>query len=311
MTQRHRVAGALMALALSTTACGAQEERATTSLRDSIRVSGSFGTAPKLDIDTPLSFDDSSSWSTHRGQGDKVGAQATAILQLTLANGRTGETAVSTYDEGQRPIEAMLGDQIFPSLVEALTGKPARSRVVVASTSDDTYGDQGAPQIDVKGGDPVVMVADILSTDPTSVLDGPTGETVAPPATAPVIVEKDGVPAGFRFTGARKPRKLTVVTLREGTGPVVESPDRIAADYHGAVWGADKAFDETFTKEPANFSIGLGSVIKAWDTALVGKREGARVLVICPPRLAYGASAQPNIPANSTLVYVVDILGVG
>ena len=96
MTQRHRVAGALVALALTTTACGAQKEKETTSVRDAIRVSGSFGTAPKLDIDTPLSIDESSSWTTERGEGDRVGARATAILQLTLANGRTGETAVST-----------------------------------------------------------------------------------------------------------------------------------------------------------------------------------------------------------------------
>jgi len=91
----------------------------------------------------------------------------------------------------------------------------------------------------------------------------------------------------------------------------VESPDRIAANYHGAVWGQKLPFDETYTKEPANFSIGMGSVIKAWDTALAGQKEGARLLVICPPKLAYGPSAQPNIPANSTLVFVVDVLGVG
>jgi peptidylprolyl isomerase len=34
-------------------------------------------------------------------------------------------------------------------------------------------------------------------------------------------------------------------------------------------------------------------------------------MIITPPSLAYGASAQPGIPAGSTLVYVVDVLGVG
>jgi len=91
----------------------------------------------------------------------------------------------------------------------------------------------------------------------------------------------------------------------------VESPDRIAADYLGQVWGAKQPFEETFTKEPAGFSIGLGKVTKAWDCALVDKLEGARVMVICPPSLAYGATAQPGIPANSTLVFIVDVLGVG
>ena len=34
-------------------------------------------------------------------------------------------------------------------------------------------------------------------------------------------------------------------------------------------------------------------------------------MIISPPKSGYGASAQPNIPANSTLVFVVDVLGVG
>ncbi len=311
MTRLHRCAAAAAVLALSVSACGSEEQKDTESLQDKIETSGAFGTMPTLDIKAPVRVSESTSWVVETGKGDKVSAGATAILQLTLANGRTGKTAFSTYEEGQRPIEAMLGDQIFPSLVQALTGQSADSRVVVASTSDDTYGDNGAPQIDIKGGDPVVMVADILSTDPTSVLDGPTGPTVAPAATVPVVLQKEGTPTGFDFTKARKPQKLQVVTLREGTGPAVESPDRIAARYFGAVWGAKKAFDETFSTEPAKFSIGLGSVIQAWDTALAGKKEGARVMIIAPPNVGYGAAAQPNIPANSTLVFVVDVLGVG
>ena len=34
-------------------------------------------------------------------------------------------------------------------------------------------------------------------------------------------------------------------------------------------------------------------------------------MLVCPPGTAYGAKAQPDIPANSTLVFVVDVLGVG
>ncbi len=311
MTQLHRAAAVLVALTLCATACGSAEKKEAASLKDQIMVTGDFGEKPTIEIDAPLKVPESTSWAEVDGDGEKVGGDATTILQLTLADGRTGETAVSTYDEGQRPLEAMLGDQIFPSLTEALIGKAAHSRLVVASTSDDAYGEDGAPQIGIKGGDPVVMVADILSTDPTSVLDGPTGASPAPSPTAPVLQEKDGLPVGFDFSRATKSKKLEVVTLREGTGPAVESPDRIEADYFGAVWGARKPFDETFTREPAKFSIGLGSVIQAWDTALAGKKEGARVMIICPPQVAYGATAQPNIPANSTLVFVVDVLGVG
>ncbi len=306
-----RLAAALL-LAIAAAACGSDDEPGKgTTVRDRISVEGAFGEPPKLDIQSPLEIPESTSWTLETGAGDKVSATSTAILQLTLADGRTGKTAISTHDEGQRPLEVRLGQDVFPSLAQALVGKSADSRIVVASTADDAYGDAGAPQVGIESGDPVVMVVDILSTDPTSVLDGPTGDALPAPATAPTLVEKDDLPVGFDFAKLRKGKKLVVVPLRAGTGPVIANPDRVTVDYLGSVWGAEKPFSETFTSEPATVTIGLSSVIKAWDAGLAGQKEGARVLLICPPDLAYGATAQPDIPANSTLVFVVDVLGVG
>lgn len=311
MTQARRVATSVAALLLAATACGSADREEAADLKDRIQVRGQFGLRPVISLDRPVDISRTSSWLDTTGDGDRVGAASTVILQLTLVDARTGDTAVSTLDKGQRPLEIKLGDEVFPALNQALVGKPANSRVVVASSADDAYGDNGAPQLGIKGGDPVVMVADILSTDPTTVLDGPTGPTRTAPATAPRLEEADEVPVGFDVAGLRRPTKLTVVPLRDGTGPVVANPDRIAADYLGQVWGAEEPFRETFTKEPARFSIGLNGVVRAWDAALVGRKAGSRVMIITPPSLAYGASAQPGIPAGSTLVYVVDVLGVG
>jgi peptidylprolyl isomerase len=301
-----------LALAITATACGtAAEKKEKASLRDQIKVSGEYGAKPTIKIDSPLTVPKTTSWTTVVGKGEKVGAEGTTIVGLTLADARTGKTAISTNDEGQRPLEVKLGDEVFPSLASSLVGKAADSRVVVASTSDDAYGDTGAEQLGIKGGDSIVMVADILSTDPTKILKGPTGATLSPPATAPRVKQSDDDVTGFDFTGLPKPKKFTVIKLREGTGPAIESPDRIAADYLGEVWGAKQPFGSTFDKEPARFSIGLNGVIKAWDEGLAGLKEGARVMLICPPDWGYRMTAQPGIPANSTLVFIVDVLGVG
>ena len=166
MTAVRRAIIATSVLALTATACGSGDTGEEKSLREQIEVSGDFGEAPKIKIDAPLELTESSSWIEEEGDGDTVGEDATAILELTLANGRTGKAAISTLDQGQ-PLEVKLGDQVFPSLNAALVGKPADSRIVVASVADDAYGDSGSPQSGIKGGDPVVMVADILSTDPT------------------------------------------------------------------------------------------------------------------------------------------------
>jgi peptidylprolyl isomerase len=311
VTLRHRGAVTVLLLALSVTACGTATSDKSTSVQDRVEVSGPFGRKPIIKVAAPLKVSESESWTTVTGKGDSVGSEATVILQLTLADGRTGKTVVSTLDPGQRPLEIKLGEQVFPSLAEALVGKAASSRVVVASTSDDAYGDAGAPQVGIKGGHPVVMVSDILSTDPTSVLDGPTGATNPAPATAPRVVEKDGEPTGVDVTGLRKPRKLQVYVLRDGTGPVLDGPHRIAADYLGQVWGQKTPFNNSYPKEPVNFTVGMSGVIAAWDKALAGVKEGARVLLVSPPSTAYGAQGQGPIPPNATLVFLIDVLGVG
>ncbi len=300
-----------IALALSAAACGSRSDPTTTAAQDAVKVSGDFAAKPSIDIDAPLKVSKTASWVLRRGEGDKVAAQATTILHLTLADGRTGKTAISTFDQGNRPLEVTLGDQVFPSLVTALTGKRAGSRVVVASSSRDAYGDQGAPQIGIRAGDPVVMVADIVSTDPTSVRKGPDGDTAAPPPGMPQVREAQGKPTGFVWGKADKPRKLVSYELRQGTGPQVQTPARVTVNYLGMVWGGKKPFDESYSKEPTSFSVGLGSVIKCWDQGLDGVREGARVVLVCPPGLGYGKTPQPNIPGRSTLVFVVDVLGVG
>ena len=54
-----------------------------------------------------------------------------------------------------------------------------------------------------------------------------------------------------------------------------------------------------------------GNVIPGWDKGLVGKTVGSRVLLVVPPADGYADQVQGQIPANSTLVFVVDILDAG
>lgn len=304
----------LLALLLGTAAsgCGSEAEEAPTSVRDAITVTGDFGERPGIKVLAPLEIEETTSWvAGEAGTGDKVGETATVVLQITLADGRTGKTAVSTFDQGQRPLEVQLGESVFPALSKSLVGQPAGSRIVVASTSDDAYGDKGAPQIGIKAGDPVVMVVDILTTDPETVLEGPTGATLKAPATAPRVREQGGAPVSVDVAKLRKPKKLVVVPLREGTGPEITSPDRVSVNYVGQVWGAKKPFESSFGGDSLAATIGLGGVIKGWDQGLEGVKEGARVMLVIPPSLGYGKTDQGEIPADSTLVFVIDVLGVG
>jgi peptidylprolyl isomerase len=304
-------------LVLFVGACGSDTSRKPTSIEDKVRVSGDFGAKPTITIATPLKVPASKSWTLTKGDRDTVGPDSTTILQLTLADARTGKTAISTADAGQRPIEASMSDQIFPSLITALTGAKAGSRIVVASTAKDSVGTQGNPQLGIKAGDPVVIVADVLSSDPTSLEASPTANPqpkhpgLSSSLVSSHMTTKDGKPSGFDFTGLRKPTKQESFVLQQGSGRKLDGPRRITANYLGIVWGTKVPFDSSYAKEPAKFSVGIGGVAPCWDKALAGLRAGSRVVLVCPPSTAYGAKAQPHIPANSTLVFVIDVLGVG
>ena len=111
------------------------------------------------------------------------------------------------------------------------------------------------------------------------------------------------------------PSALTQQVLTTGTGAPVAKDDTVIANYVGQTWaeksGKVNVFDSSFSRgEPAAFLIGEGQVIPGWDTALIGKTLGSRVLLTIPPADGYGSAGQSaaNISGTDTLVFVIDLI---
>lgn len=276
-----------------------------------LEVTGSFGEEPKVSVDG-LETDQVTSQVVIAGDGNPVVAGEDALLHLFLANGETGEKAAGTYDQGAPAALTMDESQLFKPVLDQLIGKPEGSRIAIAAPVKEIYGAQGATQLDLKPDDSVVFVIDVMSVPPKDVVDGPSGEEQKVPAGLPAVEAEDGEVTGFDWSGTPKkaPTKLQVVPLIEGDGPPARDDSLVTFDYFGAVWQGKEPFDESFSKEPVTFALGMGNLIEAWDKGLVGVKRGSRVMVIAPPDTAYGDQARPGIPASSTLVFVVDILGV-
>lgn len=128
----------------------------------------------------------------------------------------------------------------------------------------------------------------------------------APAGTAPDTKPKVVVPKGA------PPKKLETKDLIEGTGPEAKTGDQVTVQYVGVDYKTGEEFDASWDRgEPFAFALGAGMVIPGWDEGIVGMKVGGRRELIIPPELAYGASGSPPaIAPNSTLVFVVDLLGV-
>ena len=107
------------------------------------------------------------------------------------------------------------------------------------------------------------------------------------------------------------PRKLVSKELIEGEGAEAKAGDEVTVQYVGVLYKTGEQFDASWDRgEPFTFTLGAGEVIAGWDQGMEGMKVGGRRMLIIPPKLGYGSQAMATIPANSTLVFVVDLLAV-
>jgi peptidylprolyl isomerase len=108
-------------------------------------------------------------------------------------------------------------------------------------------------------------------------------------------------------------KQLVKKDLVTGNGQTVQPGQTVTVNYVGVLCKTGKEFDSSWSRHtPASFSLAPGSVITGWVQGIPGMRVGGRRELIIPANLAYGPTGRPpTIPANSPLVFVVDLLSVG
>ena len=95
-----------------------------------------------------------------------------------------------------------------------------------------------------------------------------------------------------------------------GTGPVAEAGDTISAHYIGRLTDG-RVFDSSRDRGvPISFILGVGQVIQGWDKGLLGMKVGGKRVLTIAPEFGYGSRSVGTIPANSTLVFEVELLDV-
>ncbi len=105
--------------------------------------------------------------------------------------------------------------------------------------------------------------------------------------------------------------ELTVEDLIVGTGKEAKSGDVITVHYTGRLENGSE-FDSSRRpgREPLVLTLGIGQVIKGWDQGIPGMKVAGKRRLTIPPHLGYGNRAVGSIPANSTLIFDVELLDV-
>jgi FKBP-type peptidyl-prolyl cis-trans isomerase len=105
---------------------------------------------------------------------------------------------------------------------------------------------------------------------------------------------------------------LEIQDLKVGSGAEAESGHQVIVHYVGTLTNGKKFDSSRDQDEPFGFRLGAGQVIKGWDQGVAGMKVGGLRKLTVPADMAYGARGfPPVIPPNSTLVFEVELLGVG
>ena len=110
---------------------------------------------------------------------------------------------------------------------------------------------------------------------------------------------------------------FTVTDVKAGSGAIAVNGSLLAVHYIGWLYnpgvtdGKGGVFDTSRTGTPFVFTLGNNEVITGWDQGLVGMAVGGVRRLVIPPNLAYGAERSGPIPPYSTLIFEVELLGIG
>ena len=98
--------------------------------------------------------------------------------------------------------------------------------------------------------------------------------------------------------------------IQVGTGAEVSGGDNITIHYHGTLEDGT-VFDSSVERgSPFKTRIGVGEVIEGWDMGVPGMKVGGKRKLIIPAKHAYCDRSVGDIPAGSTLIFEVELIGI-
>lgn len=269
---------------------------------------GAEGEPPAVTLPTvPFSVSEQVTRIVAEGDGPQIGPEDSVKANYLLLNGRDGKPRTSMWGDEQATLEIGRIPQ-FADLVGTAVG----STIAVAIPAGEAFGGQGDEALDIQPEDTLVYI--LQPTETRAPLSEATGTPVPPQAGLPAVEvpASPSEPARITVPDTAPPTETVAQPLIVGEGPEVAAGQTVRVRYTGATWRDPANPFDYSGKTPegyAEFQVGTGNLIKAWDEHIVGQPVGSRLLLIVPPADGYGEAGQgEQIKGDDTLVFVIDIL---
>ncbi|MBT1181711.1 FKBP-type peptidyl-prolyl cis-trans isomerase [Bifidobacterium sp. CP2] len=266
-----------------------------------VSASGTLGQKPSIKLaTTPMTVQNNTYAVLQQGdgavikKGDRICAQGVAV------NVKDGSELMSSWEKNTPDCSIQLTDANLKQI------PPYQKMVGLKVNSTIAFGVNDANS----SGTSYVIAYTLVSRSRD--LTKATGEVVKDvPADLPKVTRaKNGKPS-IDMNGQKAATSLVAQTLVKGTGAETTDKNTVVVKYTGWLTDGtqfDSSWDKNTTIDADLYSGGDHGVITGWQEGLKGQTVGSQVLLIIPPDKGYGSTAQGSIPANSTLVFVVDIL---
>lgn len=118
------------------------------------------------------------------------------------------------------------------------------------------------------------------------------------------------------LTGKAKKTESGVyyIVTQPGSGPTPKPGDMVQVHYSGKLLNG-KEFDNSRTNpqaagKPFQLQLGVGMVIPGWEEGIMQLHKGEKATMLIPSTLAYGPRGNQAIPANSVLLFDIELLDI-
>ncbi|PST48573.1 peptidylprolyl isomerase [Bifidobacterium callitrichos] len=263
-----------------------------------ITATGDLGKKPTIKFRTPMTVQNNTYAVLQEGdgatveKGDRVCAQGIAI------NVKDGSELMSSWEKNTPECSILLSDDNLAQIppYTKIVGLKLNSTIAFGINDSNSSGTSYILAYTL-----VSKSKDLTKAEGTPVADVP--------ANLPKVTRaKDGKPS-IDMNGQGAVSQMVTQTLIKGNGKELTDSSHAVVKYTG--WLTDGTqFDSSWDKN-TTFDADLsesGQIITGWKEGLKGQTVGSQVLLIIPPDKGYGDKASGSIPANSTLVFVIDIL---